>query len=168
MVGLSHDAMATWCNVSVQPVIDAYNKLIYLNMSVSMHVIIKQIFGEKKSVASRSSSDKIQMFFSKLDRLCHLGALLIHKESHILNSVLSYMFSAQQMGVGPTTVNATAARIVKIVQSFYQASINRTRVTKNLIMTFSNQFSLLMGQPLNPEAQHHWYSGFQSLYLESR
>lgn len=48
MVGLSHDAMAMWCNVSVQPVIDAYNKLIHLNMNVSMHVIIKQIFGEKK------------------------------------------------------------------------------------------------------------------------
>ena len=35
MVGLSDDAMAMWCNVSMQPVIDTYNNLIYLNMSVS-------------------------------------------------------------------------------------------------------------------------------------
>lgn len=119
-------------------------------------------------MVSRSSSDKIKMFLSKLDRLCHLVALLIHKKSHILNSVLSYMFSAQQMGVGPMTVNATAARIVRIVQSFYHASINRTRVTENLIMTFSNEFSLLMNQSLNPEAQHQLYNHLQSLYLESR
>lgn len=72
------------------------------------------------------------------------------------------------MGMGPMTVTATAARIVKIVQSFYEASINRTLVTQGLIMTFSNQFSVLLGQPLNPEAQHHWYNQLQSLYLESR
>lgn len=72
------------------------------------------------------------------------------------------------MGAGPMTVNTTAARIVEIVQSFYQAGINHTYVTQSLIMTFSNQFSVLMGQPLNHEAQRHWYNQLQSLYLESR
>lgn len=41
MVGLSDDAMAMWCNVSIQPVIEAYNKVFHLNMSVSTHVIVK-------------------------------------------------------------------------------------------------------------------------------
>lgn len=41
MVGLSHDAMAMWCNVSIQPVIEAYNKVFHLNMSVSTHIIVK-------------------------------------------------------------------------------------------------------------------------------
>lgn len=72
------------------------------------------------------------------------------------------------MGVGPMTLNATAARIVEIVQSFYQAGINHTHVTQSLIITFSNQFSVLMGQPLNHDAQRHWYNRLQSLYLESR
>lgn len=71
------------------------------------------------------------------------------------------------MGVG-TTVNATAARIVRIVQSFYQASNTHTLVTQRLIEAFSNQFFFLLGQPLNTEAQHHWYNQLQKLYLESR
>lgn len=41
MVGLSHDAMAMWCNISIQPVIEAYNKAFHLNMSVSKHIIVK-------------------------------------------------------------------------------------------------------------------------------
>lgn len=106
---------------------------------------------------------------SKIIGYCHLVALLMHSKScHIPNSVLSYLLSVQLMGVGPMTVNATAARIVKIVQSFYQASINHTLVTQRLIMIFSNQFSVLMSQPLNPEAQRHWYNQLQSLYLENR
>lgn len=72
------------------------------------------------------------------------------------------------MGVGPMTVNTTAARIVAIVQSFYQAGINQTYVTQSLIMTFCNQFSLLMGQPLNHEAQLNWYNQLRRLNLESR
>lgn len=36
MVGLSHDVMAMWCNVSMQSVIDIYNKFIHANISVSM------------------------------------------------------------------------------------------------------------------------------------
>lgn len=69
MVGLSHDAMVMWCNVRMQPVIDAYNKLIHLNMSVS----------------TTCPSDEIKMQ-SKIRRYCHLVALLIHSEScHIPN-----------------------------------------------------------------------------------
>lgn len=41
MVGLSQDAMAMWCNVSMQPLIDAYNDIIHLNMSVSRHIMIE-------------------------------------------------------------------------------------------------------------------------------
>lgn len=139
MVGLSQDALAMWCNVSMQPLIDAYNDIIHLNMSVS-----------------RQSTFNI---------FCHLVALLLHKESCLI-PVLSCMLSLHQMG--PLTGNATAARIVKIVQSFYQASINHTLVTQRLIMNFSSLFSVLMGQPLSPGAQHHWYKQLQSLYVENR
>lgn len=116
------------------------------------------------------SSDEINILLqSTCNRLCHLMALLIHKKScYIPNSILPYLLSLQQMGVGPLTVNATAGRIVKIVQSFYQASINRTLVTQRLIMTFCSQFSVLMGQPLDPVAQHHWYNQLQSLNVENR
>lgn len=154
MVGLSHDAMAMWCNVSMQPVIDAYNMPIHLNMSVS----------------TTCPSDEIKMLLqSKNIRYCHLVALLMHsKNCHIPNSVLSYLLSVQLMSVGPMTVNATAARIVKTVQSFYETSINHTLVTRRLIMTFSNQFSVMLAQSLNPEAQRHWCNQLQSLYLESR
>lgn len=41
MVGLSQDAMAMWCNVSMQPLIDAYNDIIHLNMSVSGHIMFE-------------------------------------------------------------------------------------------------------------------------------
>lgn len=96
-------------------------------------------------------------------------ALLLHKESCLIPKyVLSYMLSLQQMHVGPLAGNATAARIVKIVQSFYQASINRTLATQRLIMTFSSLFSVWMGQPLNSVAQHHWYKQLQSLNMENR
>lgn len=116
------------------------------------------------------SSDEINILLqSKCNRLCHLMALLMHKKCcHIPNSVLPYALSLQQMGVGPLTVNSTAARIVKIVQSFYQASINRTLVTQRLIMTLCSQFSVLMGEPLNPGAQHQWYNQLQSLNVENR
>lgn len=70
--------------------------------------------------------------------------------------------------MGPLTGNATAARIVKIVQSFYQASINHTLVAQRLIRTFSSLFSVWMGQPLSPGAQHHWYKQLQSLNVENR
>lgn len=66
MVGLSHDAMAMWCNVSMQPVLDAYNKLIHLNMSVS----------------TMCPSNEIKMLLqSRIIRCCHLVALLTHRKS---------------------------------------------------------------------------------------
>lgn len=169
MVGLSQDAMAMWCNVSMQPLIDAYNDIIHLNMSVSRHIMIEWRFGKKIFVCS---SDEINIRSqSKFNRFCHLVALLLHKESCLIPAlslipVLSYMLSLHQMG--PLTGNATAERIVKIVQSFYQASINHTLVTQRLIMNFSSLFSVWMGQPLNPGAQHHWYKQLQSLNVENR
>lgn len=78
MVGLSQDAMAMWCNVSMQPLIDAYNDIIHLNMSVSRHIMIGWRFGKKIFVCS---SDEINIRSqSKFNRFCHLVALLLHKE----------------------------------------------------------------------------------------
>ncbi|XP_070831676.1 uncharacterized protein abca12 [Chaetodon trifascialis] len=107
--GLSHTTMAMWCNISLQPVLEAYCKAetVYANLNMN------------------------------------------------------------HMNVGPMTVNATAARIVKAVQSYYQVSMNRTLVTQQLIMTFCNQLSMLAGQPLNPEAQLHWYNQLQHMQLQN-
>lgn len=66
------------------------------------------------------------------------------------------------------TVNATAARIVRAVQSYYQVSMNHTLVTQQLIMAFSSQLSMLAGQPLSPEAQLHWYNQLQHMQLQNR
>lgn len=41
MAGLSQGAMAMWCNVSMQPLIDEYNNIIHLNMSVSRLILIE-------------------------------------------------------------------------------------------------------------------------------
>ena len=76
-------------------------------------------------------------------RYCHLVAVLIRSERCYIPKC-SFLLFVQLMGVGPMTVNATAASIVTIVQSFYQASINHTLVIQRLIMTISNQFSVLM------------------------
>ncbi len=78
------------------------------------------------------------------------------------------MLSLQHMGVGPMTVSATAARIVKTVRSLYQVSINRTLVTEQLIMAFSRQLSMLVGQPLSPEAELYWYKQLQDMQLQNR
>lgn len=78
------------------------------------------------------------------------------------------MLSVQHMGVGPMTVSATAARIVKTVQSLYQVSINHTLVTEQLIKTFSRQFLMLAGQPLSPQAELHWYQQLQDMQLQNR
>lgn len=72
------------------------------------------------------------------------------------------------MDVGPMTVSATAARIVKTVQSLYEVSINRTLVTEQLIMAFSRQFLMLAGQPLSPEAELYWYKQLQDMQLQNR
>uniref|UniRef100_A0A671U5T1 ATP binding cassette subfamily A member 12 n=1 Tax=Sparus aurata TaxID=8175 RepID=A0A671U5T1_SPAAU len=83
--GLSQDAMAMWCSVSLQPLLEAYgasqNVYAHLNMS--------------------------------------------------------------HMGGGLMTVNATAATIIKTVQSLYQANINRTLMTEQLVMAFFSQLSKL-------------------------
>lgn len=108
-VGLSHATVATWCNISLQPVLEAYIKAdtVYANLNMN------------------------------------------------------------HMSVGPMTVNATAARIVRAVQSYYQVSMNHTLVTQQLIMAFSSQLSMLAGQPLSPEAQLHWYNQLQQMQLQN-
>ncbi|XP_073329250.1 uncharacterized protein abca12 [Pagrus major] len=107
-VGLSQDAMAMWCNISLQPVFEAYDasQSVYAHMNMS------------------------------------------------------------HMGVRPMTVNATAARIVKTVQSLYQVNINNTLMTEQFIMAFCSQLTKLTGQPLNPEAQHRWLKQLQAMQLQ--
>uniref|UniRef100_A0A8C3AW17 ATP binding cassette subfamily A member 12 n=1 Tax=Cyclopterus lumpus TaxID=8103 RepID=A0A8C3AW17_CYCLU len=108
--GLSPDAMAMWCTVSLQPVLDAYAaaQTIYTHMNTS------------------------------------------------------------HMGVGPMTVNATSARIVRTVQSLYQVNMNSTVVAEQLIANFVSQLSKLASQPLSHEAQLHWYKQFQDMQLQNR
>ncbi|XP_044222425.1 glucosylceramide transporter ABCA12 [Thunnus albacares] len=105
--GLNHTTMAMWCNIDLQPVLEAYaaEQIVYMNMSYT--------------------------------------------------------------NVGPMTASAAAAKIVKSVQSLYQAYINRTLVTEQLIMAFSSQFTALAGQPLSPEAQLHWYMQLQDMQLQN-
>ncbi|XP_034416854.1 ATP-binding cassette sub-family A member 12 isoform X2 [Cyclopterus lumpus] len=107
--GLSPDAMAMWCTVSLQPVLDAYAaaQTIYTHMNTS------------------------------------------------------------HMGVGPMTVNATSARIVRTVQSLYQVNMNSTVVAEQLIANFVSQLSKLASQPLSHEAQLHWYKQFQDMQLQN-
>ncbi|XP_050926506.1 LOW QUALITY PROTEIN: glucosylceramide transporter ABCA12 [Lates calcarifer] len=107
--GLSHDTMAMWCNISLQPVLEA-----------------------------------------------HAAAQTVY--SHL---------SMSHMDVGPVTVSAAAARIVMTVQLLYQASVNRTLVTQQLIMTFSSQLSMLTGQPMSPEDQLYWYKQLQDMQLQN-
>lgn len=78
------------------------------------------------------------------------------------------MVSLQHMGGGLMTVNATAATIIKTVQSLYQANINRTLMTEQLVMAFFSQLSKLTGQPLNSETQHHWFKQLQAMQLQYR
>ncbi|TKS67339.1 ATP-binding cassette sub-family A member 12 [Collichthys lucidus] len=105
--GLSHHAMAMWCNISLQPVFEAYNEAVNTNLNMS------------------------------------------------------------HMGGRPMTVNATVARIVKILHYLYQAGINQTRVTEQLVMTFTSQLSMLAGKPLSPEAKLNLYNEFQKMQLQS-
>ncbi|XP_034550567.1 uncharacterized protein abca12 [Notolabrus celidotus] len=80
------------------------------------------------------------------------SVLEAYNEAQIVYSHLNM----SHMGVGPMMANATAARIVRTLQSYYQVSINRTVVAEELIMTFSSKLSMLTGQPLSPEAQQRW------------
>uniref|UniRef100_A0A3Q3JQ42 ABC transporter domain-containing protein n=1 Tax=Monopterus albus TaxID=43700 RepID=A0A3Q3JQ42_MONAL len=91
--GLSYNTMAMWCNISLQPALEA-------------------------SVAAQTAFSNLSMSVSR--------------------SI------------------ATAARIVKTVQSLYQVWVNETLVTEQLIMAFSNEFSELFGHRLSPEVQLYW------------
>ncbi|XP_033990287.1 uncharacterized protein abca12 isoform X2 [Trematomus bernacchii] len=105
--GLSPSIMSMWCNIHLQPVLEAYAEAqtVYALMNMS------------------------------------------------------------HMGVGPMTVSATAARIVKSVQSLYHANMNSTIVSQQLIMVIVNQLSGLTGQSLSPEAELYWYKQLQDVQL---
>lgn len=72
------------------------------------------------------------------------------------------------MGVGPMTVNATAAKIVTAMQTLYHVGVNRTLVTEQLVEAFSYQISTLAGQPLSLQAQHNWFKQLQDAQLQNR
>ncbi|KAL7385147.1 hypothetical protein ABVT39_016568 [Epinephelus coioides] len=82
------------------------------------------------------------------------------------NSVYAHM-NMSHMGVGPMTVSATAARIVRSIQSLYQVNINSTLATGHLIEAFISQLSVLAGQPLSHEAQLHWFKQLQNMQLQN-
>ncbi|XP_033473300.2 uncharacterized protein abca12 [Epinephelus lanceolatus] len=82
------------------------------------------------------------------------------------NAVYAHM-NMSHMGVGPMTVSATAARIVRSIQSLYQVNINSTLVTGQLIEAFISQLSVLAGQPLSHEAQLHWFKQLQNMQLQN-
>ncbi|XP_041662328.1 ATP-binding cassette sub-family A member 12 [Cheilinus undulatus] len=105
--GLSHQAMAVWCTIAVQPVLEAYyeSPVVYSNLNMS------------------------------------------------------------HMNMGPMTVDATAERIVKTLQSIYQVSLNRSYVAQDLIMAFSSHLSMLTGRPLSAEAQLHWLKQLQKMQM---
>ncbi|KAK1903421.1 ATP-binding cassette sub-family A member 12, partial [Dissostichus eleginoides] len=105
--GLSPSTMSMWCNIHLQPVLEAYAEAqtVYALMNMS------------------------------------------------------------HMGVGPMTVSATAARIVKSVQSLYHANMNSSIVSQQLIMVIVSQLSGLTGQSLSPEAELYWYKQLQDVQL---
>ncbi|XP_034429942.1 ATP-binding cassette sub-family A member 12 isoform X2 [Hippoglossus hippoglossus] len=107
--GLSPAFMAMWCNISLQPVIEAY-------------------------------------------------AAAMTPYSHI---------NMTHMGVGPTTVNATAARIAETMQALYHVIVNQSLVTEQLISAFSMQLGMLAGRPLSPEAQLYWNRQLQDIQLQN-
>lgn len=78
------------------------------------------------------------------------------------------MLFEQHMGVEPTTVNATAARIMVALQSLCQAALSQTQGTKNLIRTVSEGLFLMTGQRVSPEVEHHWYKQLQEAQLHQR
>ncbi|XP_053295252.1 uncharacterized protein abca12 isoform X4 [Pleuronectes platessa] len=107
--GLSPAFMAMWCNISLQPVIEAY-------------------------------------------------AAALTPYSHI---------NMTHMGVGPTAVNASAARIAETMQALYHVIVNQSLVTEQLISAFSEQLGMLAGRPLSPEAQLHWNMQLQDVQLQN-
>lgn len=79
----------------------------------------------------------------------------------LLSVHLCCMPSVQHTGVGPMSLNATAARIVNAIQSVYQVDTNQSLVTYQLIMTVYDQISQLLGQPLRTKARLGWSRPFQ-------
>uniref|UniRef100_A0A8D3AAC7 ATP binding cassette subfamily A member 12 n=1 Tax=Scophthalmus maximus TaxID=52904 RepID=A0A8D3AAC7_SCOMX len=108
--GLSPATMAMWCNISLQPVLEA-----------------------------------------------HAAAQTVYSHTNMTH-----------MGVGPMTVNATAAKIVTAMQTLYHVGVNRTLVTEQLVEAFSYQISTLAGQPLSLQAQHNWFKQLQDAQLQNR
>ncbi|KAK0132263.1 ATP-binding cassette sub-family A member 12 [Merluccius polli] len=60
--------------------------------------------------------------------------------------------------------NATAARLTKILHSLYNAFINNSRVSEQLITALCTELSNL--QPLSPEVQAQWYQHLQDMLLQ--
>ncbi|KAM4558332.1 uncharacterized protein abca12 [Odontesthes bonariensis] len=88
-------------------------------------------------------------------------------DAHAAAQTVYSQLNMNHMGVGPMSVNAASGRIIKIVQSLYQVSINRTLVIQQFINTFSSKLSGLAGQPLSPEAQAYWYEQLQDMQLQN-
>lgn len=72
------------------------------------------------------------------------------------------------MGGGPMTVSATAATIVKNVQSLYQVTINCTLAAEQVVVGFLSQLCALVDQPLSPEAELQLYKQLQDMQLKNR
>ncbi|XP_044072836.1 LOW QUALITY PROTEIN: glucosylceramide transporter ABCA12 [Siniperca chuatsi] len=97
---------------------------------------------------------------------CNINLQPVFEAYNATQTVYAHL-NMSHMGVGPITVSATAARIVKTLQSLYKVNINCTLVTEELIMAFARQLSMLAGQPLSPEAQLHWYKQLQDMQLKN-
>ncbi|CAN9497876.1 unnamed protein product [Ophioblennius macclurei] len=68
---------------------------------------------------------------------------------------------------GPTSVNATADRIVEIARCLYEADVNQTLLMEQLFMTLYGQISSLADNPLSPEAEQHFYDSLQNMQLQN-
>ncbi|KAK5599121.1 hypothetical protein CRENBAI_025848 [Crenichthys baileyi] len=79
---------------------------------------------------------------------------------------LSHM-NMSHMGMEPISVSLAAGRIVKILQSLYHVSINRTDVIEQFIVTLSSQLHQLTGLHLSHEGQNYWYKLLQDMQLQS-
>ncbi|XP_031714357.1 ATP-binding cassette sub-family A member 12 [Anarrhichthys ocellatus] len=96
---------------------------------------------------------------------CNISLQPVFEACAAAQTVYTHM-NTSHMGVGPMTVSATSARIVRTVQSLYQVNINSALVTEQLFAALYSQLSKLAGQPLSPEAQLHWYKQLQDMQLQ--
>ncbi|XP_008296369.1 ATP-binding cassette sub-family A member 12 [Stegastes partitus] len=88
-------------------------------------------------------------------------------ESYAAAQAVYSQLNTTHMGVGPISVSAAAARIVKSVQSLYDVSIYRTVVAEKLVMTFFKQLSMLTDLPLSPGAQHYLFKQLQDMQAQN-